>query len=104
MYIQHADEARELLKSFANRCTIIRCNENIGFDSSIPPAEIEELQKRIEAANLELGANTLLEGLNERVQSRFVVVQTRARHENEAAVEETGSTRRRNECESVNIL
>ena len=33
------------------------------------PAEIEELQKRIEVANLELGATQAFEGLNEKVQS-----------------------------------
>ena len=46
------------------------------------PAEIEELQKRIEAANLELGATQAFEGLNEKVQSALEEAE-HVRHENE---------------------
>ena len=44
---------------------------NIDLTRQVSPAEIEELQKRIEAANLELGATQAFEGLNEKVQSAF---------------------------------
>ena len=69
------------------------------------PAEIEELQKRIEAANLELGATQAFEGLNEKVQSALEEAE-HARHENEevVAVEETVQPEDDANRESVNIL
>ena len=67
------------------------------------PAEIEELQKRIEAANLELGATQAFEGLNEKVQSALEEAE-HARHENEAVVEEPVQPEDDANRESVNIL
>ena len=49
------------------------------------PAEIEELQKRIEAANVELGATQAFEDLNEKVQSALEEAE-HARHDNEEVV------------------
>ena len=54
------------------------------------------MQKRIEAANLELGATQAFEGLNEKVQSALGRSR-HARHENEAVVEEPVQPEDRNE-------
>ena len=71
MYIQTSDEAfREVVeKALGESVHHYAEDYNIDLTRQFTPAEIEELQKRIEAANLELGATQAFEGLNEKVQS-----------------------------------
>ena len=107
MYIQTSDEAfREIVeKALGESVHHHPENENIDLTRQFSPAEIEELQKRIEAANLELGATQAFEGLNEKVQSALEEAE-HARHENEevVAVEETVQPEDDANRESVNIL
>lgn len=107
MYIQTSDEAfREIVeKALGESVHHHPENENIDLTRQFSPAEIEELQKRIEAANLELGATQAFEGLNEKVQSALEEAE-HARHENEevVAVEETVQPEDDVRRESVNIL
>ena len=71
MYIQTSDEAfREVVeKALGESVHHYAEDYNIDLTRQFTPAEIEELQKRIEVANLELGATQAFEGLNEKVQS-----------------------------------
>lgn len=71
MYIQTSDEAfREVVeKALGESVHHYGEDYNIDLTRQFTPAEIEELQKRIEVANLELGATQAFEGLNEKVQS-----------------------------------
>ena len=71
MYIQTSDEAfREIVEKALGESVHHHAeDDNIDLTRQFSPAEIEELQKRIEAANLELGATQAFEGLNEKVQS-----------------------------------
>ena len=71
MYIQTSDEAfREVVEKALGESVHHHAGDyNIDLTRQFTPAEIEELQKRIEAANLELGATQAFEGLNEKVQS-----------------------------------
>ena len=105
MYIQTSDEAfREIVeKALGESVHHHPENENIDLTRQFSPAEIEELQKRIEAANLELGATQAFEGLNEKVQSALEEAE-HARHENEAVVEEPVQPEDDANRESVNIL
>ena len=105
MYIQTSDEAfREIVeKALGESVHHHPENENIDLTRQFSPAEIEELQKRIEAANLELGATQAFEGLNEKVQSALEEAE-HARHENEAVVEEPVQPEDETNRESVNIL
>lgn len=70
MYIQTSDEAfREVVeKALGESVHHYAEDYNIDLTRQFTPAEIEELQKRIEVANLELGATQAFEGLNEKVQ------------------------------------
>ena len=61
------------------------------------------MQKRIEAANLELGATQAFEGLNEKVQSALEEAE-HAHQETEEVVDETASSENEASRESVNIL
>ena len=107
MYIQTSDEAfREIVeKALGESVHHHPEKENIDLTRQFSPAEIEELQKRIEAANLELGATQAFEGLNEKVQSALEEAE-HARHENEevVSVEETVQPEDDANRESVNIL
>lgn len=108
MYIQTSDEAfREIVEKALGESVHHHQAEddNIDLTRQFSPAEIEELQKRIEAANLELGATQAFEGLNEKVQSALEEAE-HARHENEevVAVEETVQPEDDANRESVNIL
>ena len=108
MYIQTSDEAfREIVEKALGESVHHHHAEddNIDLTRQFSPAEIEELQKRIEAANLELGATQAFEGLNEKVQSALEEAE-HARHENEevVAVEETVQPEDDANRESVNIL
>ncbi|MDB8618818.1 DivIVA domain-containing protein [Streptococcus parasanguinis] len=108
MYIQTSDEAfREIVEKALGESVhhYHAEDENIDLTRQFSPAEIEELQKRIEAANLELGATQAFEGLNEKVQSALEEAE-HARHENEevVAVEETVQPEDDANRESVNIL
>ena len=108
MYIQTSDEAfREIVEKALGESVHHHQAEddNIDFTRQFSPAEIEELQKRIEAANLELGATQAFEGLNEKVQSALEEAE-HARHENEEVfeVEETVQPEDDANRESVNIL
>ena len=71
MYIQTSDEAfREVVeKALGESVHHYAEDYNIDLTRQFTPSEIEELQKRIEVANLELGATQAFEGLNEKVQS-----------------------------------
>lgn len=71
MYIQTNDEAfREVVEKALGESVHHHAGDyNIDLTRQFTPAEIEELQKRIEVANLELGATQAFEGLNEKVQS-----------------------------------
>ena len=71
MYIQTSDEAfREVVEKALGESVHHHAGDyNIDLTRQFTPAEIEELQKRIEVANLELGATQAFEGLNEKVQS-----------------------------------
>ena len=70
MYIQTSDEAfREIVEKALGESVHHHSEDaNIDLTRQFTSAEIEELQKRIEAANLELGATQAFEGLNEKVQ------------------------------------
>lgn len=107
MYIQTSDEAfREIVeKALGESVHHHPENENIDLTRQFSPAEIEELQKRIEAANLELGATQAFEGLNEKVQSALEEAE-HARHENEEVVEVEETVQPEDDAnrESVNIL
>ena len=108
MYIQTSDEAfREIVEKALGESVHHHHaeDENIDLTRQFSPAEIEELQKRIEAANLELGATQAFEGLNEKVQSALEEAE-HARHENEevVAVEEAVQPEDDANRESVNIL
>jgi len=107
MYIQTSDEAfREVVeKALEETVHHNYDDESIDLTRQFSPAEIEELQKRIEAANLELGATQAFEGLNEKVQSALEEAE-HARHENEevVAVEEAVQPEDDANRESVNIL
>ncbi len=97
-----AQQRVEILKTLYRGADILIFDEPTAV---LTPAEIEELQKRIEAANLELGATQAFEGLNEKVQSALEEAE-HARHENEevVAVEETVQPEDDANRESVNIL
>ena len=108
MYIQTSDEAfREIVEKALGESVHHHHAEddNIDLTRQFSPAEIEELQKRIEAANLELGATQAFEGLNEKFQSALEEAE-HARHENEEGfeVEETVQPEDDANRESVNIL
>lgn len=70
MYIQTSDEAfREIVeKALGESVHHYPEDANIDLTRQFTSAEIEELQKRIEAANLELGATQAFQGLNEKVK------------------------------------
>ena len=70
MYIQTSDEAfREIVEKALGESVHHHAeDDNIDLTRQFTPAEIEELQKRIEAANLELGATRAFQGLNEKVK------------------------------------
>ena len=95
-----AQQRVEILKTLYRGADILIFDEPTAV---LTPAEIEELQKRIEAANLELGAIQAFEGLNEKVQSALEEAE-HARHENEAVVEEPVQPEDETNRESVNIL
>ena len=95
-----AQQRVEILKTLYRGADILIFDEPTAV---LTPAEIEELQKRIEAANLELGATQAFEGLNEKVQSALEEAE-HARHENEAVVEEPVQPEDETNRESVNIL
>ena len=97
-----AQQRVEILKTLYRGADILIFDEPTAV---LTPAEIEELQKRIEAANLELGATQAFEGLNEKVQSALEEAE-HARHENEevVAVEEAVQPEDDANRESVNIL
>ena len=108
MYIQTSDEAfREIVEKALGESVHHHHAEddNIDLTRQFSPAEIEELQKRIEAANLELGATQAFEGLNEKVQSALEEAE-HARHENEEVVEVEETVQPDDDAnrESVNIL
>jgi len=108
MYIQTSDEAfREIVEKALGESVHHHHAEddNIDLTRQFSPAEIEELQKRIEAANLELGATQAFEGLNEKVQSALEEAE-HARHENEEVVEVEETVQPEDDAnrESVNIL
>ena len=108
MYIQTSDEAfREIVEKALGESVHHHHTEddNIDLTRQFSPAEIEELQKRIEAANLELGATQAFEGLNEKVQSALEEAEY-ARHENEEVVEVEETVQPEDDAnrESVNIL
>lgn len=108
MYIQTSDEAfREIVEKALGESVHHHQAEddNIDLTRQFSPAEIEELQKRIEAANLELGATQAFEGLNEKVQSALEEAE-HARHENEEVVEVEETVQSEDDAnrESVNIL
>ena len=97
-----AQQRVEILKTLYRGADILIFDEPTAV---LTPAEIEELQKRIEAANLELGATQAFEGLNEKVQSALEEAE-HARHENEEVVEVEESVQPEDDAnrESVNIL
>ena len=70
MYIQTSDEAfREIVEKALGESVHHHSEDaNIDLTRQFTSAEIEELQKRIEAANLELGATQAFQGLNEKVE------------------------------------
>ena len=70
MYIQTSDEAfREIVEKALGESVLHHSEDaNIDLTRQFTSAEIEELQKRIEAANLELGATQAFQGLNEKVK------------------------------------
>lgn len=70
MYIQTSDEAfREIVEKALGESVHHHSEDaNIDLTRQFTSAEIEELQKRIEAANLELGASQAFQGLNEKVK------------------------------------
>ena len=70
MYIQTSDEAfREIVEKALGESVHHHSEDaNIDLTRQFTSAEIEELQKRIEAANLELGATKAFQGLNEKVK------------------------------------
>ena len=70
MYIQTSDEAfREIVEKALGESVHHHSEDaNIDLTRQFTSAEIEELQKRIEAANLELGATQAFQGLNEKVK------------------------------------
>ena len=71
MYIQTSDEAfREIVEKALGESVHHHHAEddNIDLTRQFSPAEIEELQKHIEAVNRELSATQAFEGLNENVQ------------------------------------
>lgn len=107
MYIQTSDEAfREIVeKALGESVHHHSEDDTIDLTRQFSPAEIEELQKRIEAANLELGATQAFEGLNEKVQSALEEAE-HARHENEEVVEVEETVQPEDDAnrESVNIL
>ena len=97
-----AQQRVEILKTLYRGADILIFDEPTAV---LTPAEIEELQKRIEAANLELGATQAFEGLNEKVQSALEEAE-HARHENEEVVEVEETVQPEDDAnrESVNIL
>jgi len=97
-----AQQRVEILKTLYRGADILIFDEPTAV---LTPAEIEELQKRIEAANLELGATQAFEGLNEKVQSALEEAE-HARHENEEVVEVEETIQPEDDAnrESVNIL
>ena len=105
MYIQTSDEAfREIVeKALGESVHHHSEDDTIDLTRQFSPAEIEELQKRIEAANLELGATQAFEGLNEKVQSALEEAE-HAHQETEEVVDETASSENEASRESVNIL
>ena len=108
MYIQTSDEAfREIVEKALGESVHHHHAEddNIDLTRQFSPAEIEELQKRIEAANLELGATQAFEGLNEKVQSALEEAE-HARHENEESLRLRETIQPEDDAnrESVNIL
>ena len=92
MYIQTSDEAfREIVeKALGESVHHHSEDDTIDLTRQFSPAEIEELQKRIEAANLELGATQAFEGLNEKVQSALEEAE-HAHQETEEVVEDLHS-------------
>ena len=70
MYIQTSDEAfREIVEKALGESVHHHSEDaNIDLTRQFTSAEIEELQKRIEVANLELGATQAFQGLNEKVK------------------------------------
>ena len=70
MYIQTSDEAfREIVEKALGESVHHHSEDaNSDLTRQFTSAEIEELQKRIEAANLELGATQAFQGLNEKVK------------------------------------
>ena len=108
MYIQTSDEAfREIVEKALGESVHHHQAEddNIDLTRQFSPAEIEELQKRIEAANLELGATQAFEGLNEKVQSALEEAEhARPDTEEVVEVEETVQPEDDANRESVNIL
>lgn len=70
MYIQTSDEAfREIVEKALGESVHHHSEDaNIDLTRQFTSAEIEELQKRIEAANLEVGATQAFQGLNEKVK------------------------------------
>ena len=105
MYIQTSDEAfREIVeKALGESVHHHSEDDTIDLTRQFSPAEIEELQKRIEAANLELGATQAFEGLNEKVQSALEEAE-HVHQETEEVVDETASSEDEASRESVNIL
>ena len=105
MYIQTSDEVfREIVeKALGESVHHHSEDDTIDLTRQFSPAEIEELQKRIEAANLELGATQAFEGLNEKVQSALEEAE-HAHQETEEVVDETASSEDEASRESVNIL
>lgn len=77
MYIQTSDEAfREIVEKALGESVHHHSEDaNIDLTRQFTSAEIEELQKRIEAANLELGATQAFQGLNEKVKEALEEVE-----------------------------
>lgn len=87
MYIQTSDEAfREIVEKALGESVHHHSEDaNIDLTRQFTSAEIEELQKRIEAANLELGATQAFQGLNEKVKEALEEVEKN--HEDQDSID-----------------
>lgn len=92
MYIQTSDEAfREIVeKALGESVHHYSEDANIDLTRQFTSAEIEELQKRIEAANLELGATQAFQGLNEKVKE--ALEEAEKNHEDQDSIDDVLET------------
>ena len=88
MYIQTSDEAfREIVEKALGESVHHHSEDtNIDLTRQFTSAEIEELQKRIEAANLELGATQAFQGLNEKVKE--ALEEAEKNHEDQDSIDD----------------